>query len=358
MAFDIVRCGDPLHDYAGHSSSGDYLFSEPPDTDSLSELVSYAASKGLKIRTRGNGHSMNTLAVPRSGELVISTRNLCRYRFTASERVTVGAGAAVWDVQQMLAGRGMEMLVYNDGNAPASTLGGYLSSGGIGHTSHRNGGFWNTVEAVTLVTAAGHVRNIRRGEPEFPWLFGSMGQFGVVSEMELVTRPVKGNASGTPIGETGVVERTHYDWEPIVWFTLFVPRQVWRVARTQLMEIAARHTDAWLPRSPYIYPLPFRDFNPPLLHAYQGPLVGVGIWGDAPASGFDREAIARIEAEIEQLVSQNPLYRRYAQSEWVAPDFYCSHMTSAVWERFRFLKNKWDPQSIFVPGVFEETGHS
>lgn len=346
-----------LSDYAGNLSVTDYEFFEPQTQEILIEKISIVYRDKTPIRIRANGHSMNSLAVPRQGELLVSMKKLCRYIFNTRDTVTVEAGAAVWDVNLMLKEYGYELLVYNDGNAAASSVGGYLSAGGIGYTSSTHGGFWNTVEEVTLLSANGEIFIINRSHPVFKWLFGSMGQLGIILQVTLKIKPVRNKEeSKNLIGEKGVINVTSHDWESIVWFTLFVPSSLWKTARRQLVIIGKRHKEAWSPRVPYVYHLPFHEFNPPLIHTFQGDLVAVGLWGGLPKGSsnacFDWNEVAKIEKDIQELVKVNvKLYRRYIQTENTSPSFYGEYFDKNVLSAFSELKAIFDPEKLFVSGV-------
>ena len=116
-----------MADYGGLThSSGGFDRAAVEDLESLHAIVIDANRSGTPIRIRGNGHSMNGTSVPRDGELLISTADLCHYRFDESGTITIGAGVAVWDADRFLRTRGYRLLVVNDGGKPASSLGGFL----------------------------------------------------------------------------------------------------------------------------------------------------------------------------------------------------------------------------------------
>jgi FAD/FMN-containing dehydrogenase len=350
----ITPASGVLVDYAGNAGSSNYLLAKPASLLELREVIAWANRERLSIRVRGHGHSMNGLAVPREGELLVSMENFRQLRVDAPDRVTVGAGASTWDTKLALEKLGIEMLVYNDGNASASTLGGYLAAGGIGHTCHRHGGFWGSVEAVTLVTGRSGIRQVRRGEPEFPWLFGSYGQLGVAVEITLRTSALPGHAEQAAPGTSVLVEPSHHQWEASAWFTVFAPQPVWKVLRTELAGIARRHSNAWQERPLYLYPIPFSGFNPPLIHPAQSALVALGLWGDAlpGQQAIDWAAVDAIEADVQALVMANRDYRRYLQCEHIPAGYdYRAHYGERVWDTFLRLKKAWDPNGVLVPGL-------
>jgi hypothetical protein len=283
----------------------------------------------------------------------LSTAGLDRYCFDAAGTITVGAGAAVWDVHKLVGNFGYDLMVYNDGDAAAPSVGGYVAAGGFGITSLKYGGFWETVVALTLISGDGQQMTVRPGDALFPWLFGSMGQLGIVAEATLRLVPLEGEEPVLPGGlPCGRIVATRHEWEKLVWYTVFAPGSRWTTVIQELASIGRRHAPGWSPRPPYAYALPFRRFTPPLLHPGREDLVAVGIWGDAPPRGFDPDRLEELDRAITAWLRQNPDCRRYAQSELLLGDFdYRSHFGPGL-ARFAELKHRLDPGQLLVPGVF------
>lgn len=343
-------------DYGGfYRSNGGYLRFRPADIRALRAGLVEAAARRLAVRVRGAAHSMNGSAVPRAGELLIETAALDAYRFETPATVTVEAGAAIWDVQRMLAAWNAQLRVYNDGAAAASTVGGFVAAGGFGATSWRHGGFWETVERIDIVTVNGEARSVTRDDPLFRWLFGSMGQLAITVAATLVIEPNGVAPLQVPVGADGRVPASHHDWERIVWFSAFVPRAGWSRARRELAAIGARHAGSWSARPPYAYSLPFGRFNPPLIHPSSDDLVAVGIWGEAPPGGFDLALLRALDEEFTGWLRANPAFRRYAQTELLYPGFdFEAHFGAACYAEFRAWKRRLDPDGRLAPGLFDQ----
>jgi FAD/FMN-containing dehydrogenase len=342
-----------LSDYGGQrQSSARYLLAQPSNLEDLQAAVLWANDNKVPIRIRGNGHSMNGSSVPRTDELLISMR-LCRhFRFEEEGTISVGAGAAIWDVNTLARQHGFRLPVYNDGDSAASSVGGYLSAGGFGQGSSFNGGFWETVNEISMISGDGRIFRIARTDPEFPWIFGSMGQLGVAFELKLSILSHGKSAQPYPAGLNGTIETSQAKWEPILWYTLFVPEPEGTDARRKIIAIGARYRHAWRGRWPYSYPIRFREFNPPLVHPVQESLLAVGIWGTPHESGYDREAIAGIETEVDQLAAANPRYRRYIQSELTPEGYdYQRYFGPAIYADFTTIKRAMDPMGLMVPGL-------
>lgn len=342
-----------LSDYGGYYRSRSRYFEYAPATaEELQAAVCEANARRMPIRIRGNGHSMNGTAIPRADELLLRVTGLDHYRFDAEGTLTVGAGAAVWDVHALLRNFGFDLPVYNDGDAAAPSVGGYLAAGGFGATSGRHGGFWETVAALTLVSGDGRRLTSRPGDELFPWLFGSMGQLGIICEATLRIIPLPGRPPAYPRGSCGHIAASRHDWEKNMWYTVFVPKPAWPQALGDLIAIGRRHAPAWRARPPYAYDLPFRTFNPPLIHPRQENLAAVGIWGEIPAGDFDPEGLRRLDAAIADWLRSHPDYRRYAQAELVFEEFdYRAQFGPIYHARLTGLKRVLDPLQLLVPGV-------
>ena len=343
-------------DYGGYHLSH-YKFTpfRLTELNQLKVSVLQANSRGTAIRVRGNAHSMNGLALPRSGELLIETGDCDHFSFSEPGAVTVGSGAAIWDVNEMLAEHGYELLVFNDGGQAASTVGGYLSAGGFGAKSDIYGGFWESVLAVTMVTGDGRDLVVGYGDDLFPWLFGSMGQLGVFFEVCLGIQPKSDQEEKYLLGLRGRITKSQgaIDWPRILWYTLFVPKADEEQALSELSEIAVRHQSMWRERSPYRYDVAFHRFNPPLISTQQTSLVAVGVWGTAPTDdGFDFEQVRRLECDIRELLAKRPRYHRYVQTELMFDDFDLrGHFGAEIYDQFVAHKRALDPNGLMGRGL-------
>jgi len=195
------------------------------------------------------------------------------------------------------------------------------------------------------VSGDGRVIHAGPDDPLFPWLFGSMGQLGIVFDVTLRVLPREREAPAYPAGEEGVVTPSLAPWEQFLWYTLFVPKPERENARRELVRLAARHRHLLNLRPLYAYELPFRRFHPPLLHPLQDDLVAIGIWGTPiDPAWVSRGVYADLEREFAAIVDANPSYRRYAQTELVTGDsWYDAYFTKEVRDRFLEWKRRLDP---------------
>lgn len=346
---------DLQRDFGGfHAGDGGAAWERPATVDDVARLLRTARAESRAVRFRGHGHSMNGSSLPStSDEIVVCSEALCTYRFDTADTITVGAGALMWDIHTMLQERGYQLLVANDGAAPAPSVGGYISAGGIGENTNLFGGFWETVREMTVVTGSGEVLTLAPGDELFAWMFGSMGQLAFVVEATLAIYTQDTERFPYPMGDHGVIARSHVEWDKYSWFTLFVPFKKAEGAMAQLVALCERHLHCWKPLSNYVYPVRFYTFNPPLLYPTQRGFVAEGIWG-TPADGvaFDFDAMKLLEREFMALTQSDPEYRRYIQTEMTFGETdWSAYFGDDVFETFRRLKHRFDPGGILGAGA-------
>lgn len=347
-----------LEDFSNyHRGSPEHRVAAPSNVEEARAVVLGAYRDGTPIRFRGAGHSMNGSSLPAAGELLITTENLTRYSFDEDNSVRVGAGVLMWDLHTMLKTHGFDLLVCNDGGAPAPTVGGYIAAGGIGENTSLFGGFWESVLEITFITGTGEVVTCHPADEIFQWLFGAMGQLGFVVEAKLqIFAPelLEGlpQKAVYPMGVSGVVEGSVAAWDRYSWFTLFVPYKDSDRAMNQLGELCVKYQHCWRPLSNYVYPVRFGAFNPPLIYPIQKGFVAEGIWG-SPLDGlhFDFEAMRALEADFMHLSMTEPGYRRYIQTELLLDKTdYRRYFGEEVFSKFVELKRTYDPAMLMGRG--------
>jgi cytokinin dehydrogenase len=162
----------------------------PEDAHQLSKVVRFAHEHGLPLTVRSGGMSQSGQSVPRNG-LSVSTRGLRGISpIVAGEgrlRVSVGPGAT-WREVLTAVGPGFVPPV-----VPLNldlTVGGTLSAGGIGSTSHRHGPAAQHVASLDVVSGTGS--EIRCGPSSatdlFACVLGGFGNFGVIASADIFLR--------------------------------------------------------------------------------------------------------------------------------------------------------------------------
>jgi FAD/FMN-containing dehydrogenase len=351
----------PLQDFSMlHTSTGMFCEVAPSSAEELCAVLELAYRLHVPIRVQGQRHALNGSGLPRPGELCVQTSQLATIRFSQEGTVTAGAGIVLWALRAVLNVFSYTLPVVNLGYA-APTVGGFIAGGGFGDDSARYGGFWENVESVTLISGRGNIEHIRRHDPVFPWIFGAMGQLGVVADATLDIIPFKEDTPPPYPHDLAVppylIRKAHALLHPattsqiqrnrLYWWTLFVAEAQLSNALAELAALEAKYADHLTYREPYQYFIRHIKTPAPLLYPYTSSFFYTGSWNSFPT--LLPEHVSRInsyEVDFMNLV-QNRGYHRYIQTEIpFGPEVYTQYFAPDIMQSFRELKRCYDPASI------------
>jgi FAD/FMN-containing dehydrogenase len=162
----------------------------PIDERDVVAVVNYAGEHGLRIAPQATGHNAGPLG-SLEGTLLVSTSKLTGVSIdVAARQVRVGTATKWEKVAPRLSELGLAGL---HGSSPDVGIAGYSLGGGMGWLARKYGLQANSVTAIELVTAEGHlVRTDPVHEPDLFWaLRGGGGNFGIVTAIEFAVYPVQ-----------------------------------------------------------------------------------------------------------------------------------------------------------------------
>jgi cytokinin dehydrogenase len=125
---------------------------KPGSVQDISRMVQFARRHGIRIATRGQGHSPFGQAQVRSG-VVIDMRSLQTVHAIASDHLEVDAGMQWRELVQAALAHGLTAPVLT--NYLGLTVGGTLSIGGISPATYRYGAQVDGVLALQVITGEG-----------------------------------------------------------------------------------------------------------------------------------------------------------------------------------------------------------
>jgi FAD/FMN-containing dehydrogenase len=179
--------------------------------------VGFARSSDLTIAVRGGGHSIAGFSTCDDG-IVVDLSRMSGVRVDPSARLAYVGGGAVW------AGVDHETqahaLATTGGLVSTTGVAGFTLGGGIGWLMRKHGLACDNLVAADVVTADGRlVRASETENPELLWgLRGGGGNFGVVTQFELVLHPVGPIVCAGPIfyaaEHDGDLLRLFREWAP------------------------------------------------------------------------------------------------------------------------------------------------
>jgi FAD/FMN-containing dehydrogenase len=278
--------------------------------------------------------------------------------------VTSGSGIVLWTLRTILNAIEYTLPVVNDGY-PGPTVGGFVAAGGFGSGSARYGGFWENVSKVTLVTGRGTIEHVGKDHPLFPWLFGAMGQLGIVADATLDIVAIRDDASPSyPHGLSvppDLLRKAQALQHPVTppteqgnrlyWSTLFVSEAQRDEAAAELRALEEKYAKSLSYRERYQYFLLHRKITAPLLYPKEASFFATGSWSHYENMTLDRISQMRsFEADFMDLAMSRK-YRRYIQSEIPSDhEIYAQCFGPDILTSFREVKHSYDPRSIINRG--------
>ena len=163
----------------------------PRSAEEVASFVRRASSDGIRLAIRGGGHSQGGQSLTDCG-IVLDTTCLDRIRPAGRGLMRAQGGVRWGAIVDTLRGTRQLPCVLPDFGA--LTVGGTLSVGGLGTTSHRYGAQVGQVEQLEVVTGTGErVRcSATRNAGLFDAVRSGQGQFGIITEAWIRLRKTGG----------------------------------------------------------------------------------------------------------------------------------------------------------------------
>ncbi|WP_024805626.1 FAD-binding oxidoreductase [Nocardia sp. BMG51109] len=162
----------------------------PTDTREVSLALQDARDRGLPVRIRSGGHSVDGFSAA-DDAVVIDLRSLDGIDIDPDAKYAeVGAGARIHAVYESLAAHGR---VIPGGVSHTVGMGGFITGGGLGTLARWLGAMAHNVAEFDIVDARGDIRRVTpQREPDLYWacLGAGGGNFGVITKFVLRLTPM------------------------------------------------------------------------------------------------------------------------------------------------------------------------
>jgi len=151
----------------------------PGSVQDVVVMVRYCRARRLKVAMRGQGHTCYGQAQVEAG-IVVDSRTLNAIHAIHGDRADVGPGVTWADLLRATAPRGLTPPVLTD--YMGLSVGGTLSSGGIGGASQHHGVQIDTVRELDVVTGRGELVQCSRHHNRtlFDSVLAGLGQYGII----------------------------------------------------------------------------------------------------------------------------------------------------------------------------------
>ncbi len=163
---------------------------QPKNVDEIKKVLTFANDHKIPVVPRGAASWGFGGVIPTRGGIVIDLspfRNILNID-TAQKTVTVEAGARWSDIDILAKKQGLCLMTYP--SSKFSTVGGWVSTGGIGINSFRFGHLSKQIVSITVIMGNGEVKKITPTDPDFKYFISTEGEFGIVVEVTLKLRDV------------------------------------------------------------------------------------------------------------------------------------------------------------------------
>ncbi len=175
------------HDFGRMAQRMPAAIAVPKNAEEVSSIVRKAARDEIPLVIRGGGHSQGGQSLT-DGGLVLDTAELDKIQLLEQGLVRAQGGAQWGEVVDALHGTRQLPPVLAD--IAEVTVGGTLSVGGWGTSSHRYGAQVGQVEQLEVVTGTGELMRCSRTENTdlFDAVRAGQGQFGIITDAWLRLR--------------------------------------------------------------------------------------------------------------------------------------------------------------------------
>lgn len=152
----------------------------PGSTSDIVRMIQYARKHRLKIAGRGQGHSTYGQGQV-AGGIVVDMRSLSTIHTISSDRAVVDGGVQWIDLLRATLAQGLTPPVLTD--YIDLSIGGTISVGGVGGTSHRYGAQVDNVLELEVVTGEGKLETCSptTNRDLFDSVLAGLGQFGIIT---------------------------------------------------------------------------------------------------------------------------------------------------------------------------------
>src|SRR5271157_1441914 len=163
---------------------------QPKSIDEIKKVLAFANDHKIPVVPRGAASWGFGGVIPTRGGIVIDLspfRNILEID-TVKKTVTVEAGARWSDIDILAKKKGLCLMTYP--SSKFSTVGGWISTGGVGINSFRYGHLSKQIVSMTVVTGNGEVKKLAPTDPDFKYFISTEGESGIVVEATLKLRDI------------------------------------------------------------------------------------------------------------------------------------------------------------------------
>ena len=339
-----------------HRSKKEFIEIYPKNEEEISQIVRLSIANKYSLIVRGFGHSMNGSSVPKEDEILIRTNYFNSFRILDDSNIEAEAGISVFDLKEEIEKLGYQFPFVNGGGRGPS-LGGFISAGGIQVDPNGNSGSWNFIEEIHFINGKGAHVITKKTDELFSYLFGSMGQFGVITKVKIKLADAHKKTFSKILQKKIIIpyekDKTIDNKDSFLsWIGVFYPEAKNGIAQKEMDNLFSEYSDIFTFYRNQEYSFSYKGVFTPLLYPANENFRAYEIQFYTKPSVLKTKRFHDFQTKYSKLVSGKN-YKRYAQAEILLPDFsYANHFDSNVFAKFSELKKQHDPHYIFGKKIF------
>ncbi len=165
------------------------LVAQPDNEQVIAKILTFCKSRGLAVFPRGTGSFAFGGAVPTKDGIVMDLSPMMAILDVDPEELTIRVqpGARWADMASKL--EPYDLVPVTTPTSRFSTVGGWIATGGMGLDSYAYGDVSESVLGVRVARPDGTIQELNSQSESMKDLFGTEGQFGILTEITLRVRP-------------------------------------------------------------------------------------------------------------------------------------------------------------------------
>lgn len=339
-----------------HQSKKEFIEIYPKNEEEISKIIRLCLENKYSLIVRGFGHSMNGSSVPKEEEILIRTNYFNSFSILDNSNIEAEAGISVFDLKQEIENLGYPFPFVNGGGRGPS-LGGFISAGGIQADPNGNSGIWNFIEEIHFINGKGEAITVKKTDELFSYLFGSMGQFGVITRVKIKLADAQKKTLSKILQKKIIIP---YEKNKAIenkdsflsWIGVFYPETKDGIVQKEMDYLFSEYSDIFTFYRNQDYSFSYKKISVPLLFPANENFRAYEIQFYTKPSVLKTKRFQDFQTKYSKLVSEKK-YKRYAQAEILLADFsYANHFDSNVFAKFSELKKQHDPHFVFGKKIF------
>lgn len=312
----------------------------PVDTLTTAKLVKIAYQHHIPISIDNDTAKISDDTT----KLIIHQTNLNKVEFNRIGQIRVGAGVSISTLERVVKLNTGYILPISTLINSNITIANLIATGEFGEYAHLYGGPWEHIAKMTLVTANGDIKQITKTDTLFDWMFGSMNQLGIITEVDVNLLRSKKAIFKYPLNKKAKLVDKNASLKQAnntrCVLAFLIPSNQFNEAQTDVYRLNEQYPNAFKDQEIILFKITYLSRMPPLIYNKKQSFLGIGLRGTQAETPEKSDELFKLNALFNQTATSRK-YIKYTRA--------CSTVfsNSAATNQFREIKKTVDPISLF-----------